>query len=427
VLLHAACLWARAHGAQVHALHVQHGMSKLAPGWEDHGRAQVAAWSAELPVMFQVRRLALVVPPGASLEAHARQARYRALADMAREAGCDTILLAHHRDDQVETFLLQALRGAGPAGLSAMPADIERDGLRWLRPWLDRPRADLEAWRVAHALSHIDDDSNTDTRHARNRLRLSVLPTLRQAFPMADETLAASARLAQDARDCLDALAAIDLAALRETAGAPGLSLARLAELAPARRRNALRTWLIAELGLTPSQSLLTRLADEALNATAGRWPQAGGDLRVHRGRLVWVPVTVQTPELPAPPDVCLVPLKPGRHRVPAWGGVLRIEEVHRGGVAQSGPDQVELRPRAGGEQFQSHAGGVPRSLKKQFQAADVPSWARDVPLIWRGDRLVQVPGLGVDARHVAPDGQPQWRLLWQPGPVSAEEGDEGR
>ena len=70
-------------------------------------------------------------------------------------------------------------------------------------------------------------------------------------------------------------------------------------------------------------------------------------------------------------------------------------------------------RPRRGGEQFQSHAAGVLRALKKQFQAAGVPAWLRDAPLLWRGERLVCVPALGVDAREQAPPGAPQWRPRW--------------
>lgn len=416
VLLHLACRWAAGVGAQVHALHVQHGLSAQAPAWEAHVAAQVQAWTAWCDVVLQVRRLGLVVPAGASLEAHARTARYQALADMAREAGCDTVLLAHHRDDQVETFLLQALRGAGPAGLSAMPADIVRGGVRWVRPWLDRPRAGLEAYRLAHRLSHVEDDSNADPRHARNRLRLSVLPTLRAAFPDADEALSTSVRLAQDAQACLDALAQIDLGAVRVEGDARALSITRLAALEPARRRNLLRRWLIELTAQSPSRSLLERLCSEPLACTDGCWQVARGAVRGHRDRLCWVPESGSTVPEPLPRVTpCRVPLRAGRHEVPAWHGTLLIETVDAGGLAQAGSDAVELRARQGGERFQSHARGVPRSLKKQFQAAGIPSWARAAPLLWRGDALVFVPGLGLDARALAPEGQAQWRLVWEP------------
>ncbi len=416
VLLHQVCRWAARAGAQVHALHVQHGLSPHAPTWASHCAAQVQAWAGLCPVDLRVRRLALVVPPGASLEAHARNARYRALAEMAREAGCDTVLLAHHRDDQIETFLLQALRGAGPAGLSAMPGDVVRDGLRWVRPWLDRSRAELEAHRVAHRLSHVEDDSNAEPRHARNRLRLQVLPALRRAFPQADEALSTSVRLAQDAKACLDALAQVDLDAVRDPIDAQALSITRLAELEPARRRNLLRRWLL-DLGVRatgPSQ--LMRLSTEPLQSPDGCWATSGGVVHAHRARLSWEADGDALPQA-APP--CRVPLQAGRHDVPTWRGTLLIEAADSDGIAPAGIDVIELRRRQGGERFQSHASGLPRSLKKQFQAAGVPSWARSAPLLWRGDALVLVPGLGLDARVRSPAGQQQWRLVWEPWPAA--------
>jgi tRNA(Ile)-lysidine synthase len=417
VLLHQVCLWAARTGAAVHALHVQHGLSAHAPSWEAHVGEQVRAWSAWCRVDLRVRRLQLVVPAGASLEAHARKARYQALAELAREAGCDTVLLAHHRDDQVETFLLQALRGAGPAGLSAMPDDIGRDGIRWVRPWLDRPRADLEACRVAHRLSHVEDDSNADPRHARNRLRLSVLPALRSAFAHADEGLSTAVRMAQDARACLDALAQIDLDRVRVEGDARSLSISRLAGLDPARRRNLLRRWLIGLSSHAPAQSLLQRLSSEPLVSRDGSWVTAGGVVRVHRDHLCWIPgAAVVEPDPVAAP--CRLPLRAGRHELPAWRGTLLIETCSVGGMACAGSDEIEVRSRQGGEQFQSHRGGVARALKKQFQSAGVPAWARCAPLLWRGDALVFVPGLGMDARALAPPGQAQWRLIWEPWPI---------
>merc|ERR1739841_308703 len=118
---------------------------------------------------------------------------------MARQAGADLLLLAHHRRDQAETLLLQALRGAGVAGLAAMPRQDWRDGVLWVRPWLDHPREAIEAYIAQHGLRHIDDDSNGDPRFARNRLRLQVWPALQAAFPQAKAALAASADRLADA------------------------------------------------------------------------------------------------------------------------------------------------------------------------------------------------------------------------------------
>ena len=115
----------------------------------------------------------------------------------AKAEGCNTVLLAHHQRDQAETFLLQAMRSAGVAGLAGMPREIERDGLVWMRPWLGLPRSAIEAYVQHHGIAYVDDDSNEDDRYARNRLRRRVWPALEHAFADAEPSLAAAATWAQ--------------------------------------------------------------------------------------------------------------------------------------------------------------------------------------------------------------------------------------
>ncbi|MBI2733280.1 MAG: tRNA lysidine(34) synthetase TilS, partial [Aquabacterium sp.] len=199
-LLHATARAALAYpGTVVLALHVHHGLSSHADDWLAHAEQVCADWAMQgMPVRLVSRRVQVDLTSGASVEAQARQVRYRALADMAKEAGCGLVLLAHHRRDQAETFLLQALRGAGLNGLAAMPPDAVREGVRWVRPWLAYPREAVEAYVAHHTLRWVDDDSNTQVRFARNRLRLGVWPGLIDAFPQAEASFAASARRLQD-------------------------------------------------------------------------------------------------------------------------------------------------------------------------------------------------------------------------------------
>jgi tRNA(Ile)-lysidine synthase len=86
-----------------------------------------------------------------------------------------------------------------------------------------------------------------------------------------------------------------------------------------------------------------------------------------------------------------------------------------QGGVALAELASLQLRARSGGERFQRAPRSTPRSLKKCFQEAGVASWQRDGPLLFAGERLVFVPGLGVDARVWAPAGVPQLALRWLP------------
>jgi len=412
-LLHAVLMSVRDTGTSVAALHVHHGLSGQADAWERHCRDQCARWQAEgFPVSFAACRLRTRPQPGDSIEAWARRERYAALGRLARTHGADVVLLAHHRRDQAETLILQALRSAGVAGLAGMPRAIERDGIHWLRPWLDVPRSTIEAYVESLGLSYIDDDSNTDERHARNRLRLRVWPALVQAFPEAEPALAAAATWAQQAQACLDELASDDLALLH---GPAGLQLVGLGQLSAARQVNALRAWLRLQTGAAPPASLLARLSDELFGVGAASWPLAGGLLRRHRGQLTWSrPVAARSPSKTAL-EAHLHIRRAGIHRLPGWGGNLRVVRVKEGGVPLAWLAQAELRARSGGEQFQAGLGRPARSLKKQFQAAELPAWERSGPLVYSGGQLVFVPGLGIDARVIGLPGQPLVTLLWEP------------
>ena len=414
-LLHATARLAADLGVQVLALHVHHGLQPQADDWARGVRERCRRLRARgLPVQFAMRRLDGAPRRGDSVEAWARRGRYEALTSMAREAGASLVLLAHHRRDQAETFVLQALRGGGPAGLSAMPRRIQRDGLVWARPWLDAGDDAIDAYARRHRLRAVDDPSNAHADFARSRLRTQVMPALRQAFPQAEAALAAAAQRAQLARACLDEVAADDLRTLCDRDGA--LRVDRWLALSPARAANALRAWLQRQSARGVPDSLLQRLRDELPQCHSARWPLPGGHLQLHRQRLRRVDVQVAEGAAAAvPATVVLAVDAVGRYEVPAWAGSLHVRRSLAQGLDAGLLGELELKPRRGGERFQSAPHAVPRSLKKQFQAAGVPDAARHVPLVYACGRLVFVPGLGVDARAQAPAGEPQFVLEWRP------------
>ncbi|MFT3665557.1 tRNA lysidine(34) synthetase TilS [Piscinibacter sp.] len=413
-LLHATLAAAAPLGVEVVALHVHHGLSPNADAWLAFCEAQAARWARRWPLLLRHARLATRPPRGQSVEAWARRERYRALRRLALEEGADTVLLAHHRRDQAETVLIQALRGGGVAGLAGMPREIERDGVRWLRPWLAQAPEAIEAYVRRHRLRHIEDESNGDRRFARNRLRLEVWPALRDAFPHAEAALADAAEWARQASACLGEIGAADVALLDDHGA--GLDVARWRGLSEARRANALRGWLRRVLGAPAAASLVTRLSAELLRGASGSWPAPGGRLCLYRGRLHWQ--ADAAPAVAAAREATLSIRRAGRHRLPGWGGVLVAERVAQGGVPLAWLAALELRERGGGERFQAGIGRPPRSLKKQFQALGLPAWERDGPLVYSGGQLVFVPGLGLDARVIGLPGQAQVRLSWQRGPV---------
>ena len=289
-LLHATVASASRHGATVVALHVHHGLHGDADRWAEHARRLCARWSRRgSPLSFACARLAGRPRRGESVEAWARQGRYAALHDMATAAGTDLVMLAHHRRDQAETFLLQALRGAGASGLAAMPREADERGVTWARPWLDVPHDAIEAYARRHRLAHVDDGSNDDRRFARSRLRLDVWPALTAAFPDAEAALATAARLAGDARSVLDATTRTDLAAVVRDAD-HALDLVAWRELTTARRRLVLVAWLRDRLGGPAPRTLVDRLDAEVGRTHASRWPAPGGIVRRHRQALSFEP-----------------------------------------------------------------------------------------------------------------------------------------
>jgi tRNA(Ile)-lysidine synthase len=412
-LLHVSARAAVELGLVVVALHVHHGLVAQADDWLAHCRRLCARWSrAGMPLRLLWRKLSGSPASGDSIEAWARRERYIALAEMAKEAGADIVLLAHHRLDQAETVVLQALRGGGVKGLAAMPKSIVRDRLTWSRPWLAIDPALIADHVRRHRLSHIVDISNDDRTFARNRLRAAVWPHWQAAFPDAQARLAQVARRMHEADLVLSEVAAADLAMIIEPDAA--IRIAAWCGFSIARRANVLRHWLSTRLDRGPPESLIERLLIEVPQVlSTARWPiDAERECRLFRGRLEVVHTGIHR-LLPLETVLGVDLSHVGWHRVAAWAGGFEVYEVAEMGLATADLHCVELRPRRGGEQFQIGSATIPRSLKKQFQALAIADADRAGPLVYRGDRLVFVPRLGIDARAWADAGQAQFGLRW--------------
>ena len=406
-LLHCTVAQAHALGIEVVALHVHHGLMPEADSWLAQVRRQALRWGAA----FEATRLQGGPDRGESVEAWAREGRYQALTAMAQAQGCGMVVLAHHRRDQAETWLLQALRGAGDAGLSSMPVQAHRNGLCWSRPWLDMGRGAIMAYARRHRLRWVQDPSNADLRFARSRLRASVWPALELAFPDSEVALALAARHAQYGAALAAEVAQDDLAAVTDD---QGLKIPDWAALRPARQRNALRGWLIRSTGQLPPYSLVDRLLTELPGVRTGRWPVPGGELRLYRGRLVHGQGADPASAWAAEQELDLS--RPGNVELAGWGGALRVTSCQEGGVPPGLLREAHLHMRRGGEQFQRAPKATARSLKKAFQNLDIPAWARGGPLVSTAQgQLLFVPGLGMDARSWAAPGEVQLRLEWLP------------
>lgn len=395
VLLHLLHAVSSASGLRLRALHVHHGLNARADEWSDFCRALCSA----LGVPLTVERVRVEGRADLGLEAAARRSRY----DVYRACGADAVVLAHHADDQGETVLIQMLRGAGPAGLSAMPECRVLQGWpRILRPLLGTPRSELHAYAVRASIEWIDDDSNADTGHARNFLRHDVLPVVEARFPAWRATLARVAANAADAMTLADALGSEDLARVRE---GDHLDLDRLCRLDGVRSANVLRFWLDEAGVAAPPRDRLSDWLRQL--STAGRHhrlplPGAPFALVVHRGSL-------RLERLPSVPPGWIVPWH-GETRLALPDG-RTIVFVRREGAgirvdAMAGR-RVEIVTRRGGERLQLAANRPHRPLKDLLRESGLPPWSRDlVPLVFVDDRLVWACSIGGEATFLAGSGE---------------------
>jgi tRNA(Ile)-lysidine synthase len=304
-----------------------------------------------------------------NIEAEARRQRYQLFATSSGAGDC--ILTAHHADDQAETFLLNALRGSGSAGLRGIARQRNLGEALLLRPLLEFSRQQLESYAVSHELAWFDDPSNEDRRFDRNYLRNEVIPSLRSRWPHFHEALSTASQLQVETQQVLDEIAQLDyqtLAQVRANAE-PTLDLAGLLQLSPGRCKNLLRYW-VAQAGLATIPNARLRELIKQLQAKPGAQPEiavSGYSIRRYDQRLF----LVHDDTLRCYSGVFDFGLKP----------LLEIEDFdlrwQRGDVfrqlqAEDCDQQVTLRFRHDGQQNNER-----HRLKRLFQKQRIPPWER--------------------------------------------------
>jgi tRNA(Ile)-lysidine synthase len=425
VLLQLAAPWCQAQGHTLLVFHVHHGLSPHADAWQRHVEANAAA----LGLRFDVRQVQ-VDAGGSGTEAAARKLRYRALGEMCRAHGATLLLTAHHLDDQAETVLLQLLRGSGPAGLSGMdaanaaPELLGNPDLVMARPLLPLSRAELDAYARECGLDWVEDESNADTRYARNALRHQVMPALAHAFPGFQQRFARSAAHAQSAQRLLTELAAQDLAASLVDGA---IDVARLRTMSLDRAHNLLRHWF-AQQGLAmPSTAWLTEMVAQSIEARHDAQllvTHPACHIRRHRDRLYITPKLADLAGMRDPDDEGVIEKEGQAFRwqgeaqiaFPNYGGVLHVEPAATGfAPAWLREQALVIDFRKGGERLKLAANRPTRPLKAHYQAADIPAWERArLPIVSSGRDLLFAAGLGMDCHHFAPQAHDAVALRWE-------------
>ena len=414
------------------AVHIDHGLQPAAAEF----RTACERLCAKLRIPLRIVAVEVPHAPGASLEAAARETRYAALAAEMQPLEC--LLTAHHRQDQAETLLLQALRGAGVKGMSAMPA-CRPFGPGWhVRPLLDVAHGDLKRFGelgrpassdpssdpsndpstdppIDSATDSAIDPMNQDLRFDRVYLRTAVWPLVEKRWPGAAMALTRAARHMAEAQRLLEMAAGADVARLRD---GDALSIPGLRVLSPLRRVNAVRLWVSQEGLEAPSTARLNEALRQVFDAEADHQPAivwGGHALRRYRQRLF-----VSRADPPRVPDA--------RTWSPVAGSSLELGPTlgnltwiaQRGGIAAERlPGSVIVRRRDGGETLKPAASARTQTVQHLCQALGVLPWMRDaLPLVFAGDELIAIADLWLDARWCAAADAPGLGIAWNNAPL---------
>src|SRR6266852_1311908 len=381
------------------AVHVNHGISPNAARWAEF----CTGLCARLRIPLQLETVDIVPYRDLGLEGAARRSRYEAFA----RVDADFVVLAQHCDDQAETLLLRRLAAMSP--LRAIPGTRAR----LLRPLLAVSRAEIETFARLRGLEWVEDESNADTIRRRNFLRHDVFPLLERQFPGARATIARAAAHLAEARELLDEMARTDF---ERCAGTEGVDVADLQGLGEARAKNLLRHWCetknIEPLSAARTGELLRQLKESRADARIG-FAVPGWKFLRYREKLY-----LRRASETVGRNLCEV--WDGGNALPmlSLGGVLKFKpEEGRGlSLAKLRAGRVTVSLRQGGERLRLDTNRPRRTLKNLFQERGIPPWRRDcLPLIFCGDELVSVPGIGDACQFRAAPGEPGLIVAWEP------------
>ena len=378
------------------AVYVHHGLQVAADAWAQHCQKTASL----LGVHFQVLRVDAKPTLGESPEEAARNARYSALKTLMNSD--DVLLVAQHRDDQLETVFLQLLRGSGLRGLSAMPENTALGLGRLLRPLLNVAKPAIDAYAEVNSLIWVEDPSNQSHDYDRNYLRNAILPLLKQRWPACDKTVARSARHCADAQVMISAVSEQLFLQVFNKADQT-LIISQLTIYPAQEQALVIRHWFLYLKLKMPSSAFIERVQSELLYARLDSDPIVARQsycVRRYRDKLYCLPTLMlaQFDEITWPTGQLSLTLSNQNAWacVPSSAGISRSLWQHA---------TIKVCARQGGEKIKLPGRSGHHSLKKLFQEADIPTWEREtLPLIYLNDKLAAVADRWISADFYSED-----------------------
>ncbi len=394
------------HGLFCQAIHINHGLQAQAVAWERH--CQQLCAQLGVPLVIKKAEITAFSRRKQGLEGAARAARFALFFEQVPAGG--VLCLAHHLNDQAETFLLHLMRGSGVLGLGAIRERLLFNRRNVIRPLLSISRVEIEQFAAANQLGWVEDPSNQDDKIARNYLRHKVLPFLHEKWPHALAQVAKSALFCQETQDLLDELASDDLSKVRIEADQ--LDIDALSLLSMVRQKNLLRFWFRALKVSLPSKKVLNEIIflSEVQNESYTTLIQWGGvSVRRFRKRLMLLKRPVLDTKNKQQSDhvsdkteyLWHINLADTEGSTSWLGGKCLFKKIKGQGISchllaqnlaktQGG---LRVKRKQGGEKIKPADKPHHRHLKNIFQEQAVPVWMREIcPLLYFNEALIALP-----------------------------------
>lgn len=359
-LLHA---FAQIVPEKVIAFHVNHGISTNAKDWEDFCSLNAKNFGVDFKVAhFELKG-------ESNLEDKARVARYGAFAELIDTN--TTLLTGHHIDDQVETFFLNLMRGAGIDGLSAMPEIKTFHNGYHSRPFLHISKEDLKAYAIENNLSWVEDESNNDSVYDRNFIRNEVMPLIKTRWENAAKSISTSVNHVQNAKNYIETkVNEIEIDTKKDN-----IKIDKLLELNDYEQKEVIRKWVLFNLGKQASQNMLKSIFENIIPAKEDakmKWEQKDYFISRFSGSLYFVQNVVKQ---------------------------YNLTDILKKAGIDIKESELTVKSRVSGAKIKVN--GINKEVKKMFSEFMIPTWEREtIPYIYLGETLISVGGIINDSDY---------------------------